>query len=402
MMTLAETVASDDNIPLVAHLVYSFGCGGLQTLLAECINRIPAQHYRHAVICLVETKDYAERISRPDIKFYDLHKPPGNSPATHLNLWRLLRRLRPAVMHSYNVGTIEYNATALLAGVPVRIHAEHGRDSVEIDGKHSRYNLLRRLLVPVIDAYVPVSDDLVDWLRHTIGIPEQKITKVINGVDTVHYAPPDGPLPGDPSVAPQPVWIGTVGRADRIKNHTGLLDVFERLLERFPPPQFDLRLAIIGDGPLLETLRHRVASKDWADRVWLPGARTDVAHILRGFSVFVLPSLSEATPVVILEAMATGLPVVASRVGGVPQLVLDGQTGLLAEAADVESFADALASYIRDPELRRTHGAAGRAHIQASYSVDTMVAGYDALYTSHLMQKRKRRIGTAAKLVFKR
>jgi sugar transferase (PEP-CTERM/EpsH1 system associated) len=401
MMNLADAVVPDDDIPLVAHLVYSFGCGGLQTLLAECINRIPAQHYRHAVICLVETKDYAERISRPDVTFYDLHKPPGNSPATHVNLWKLLRRLRPAVLHTYNVGTIEYNATALLANVPVRIHAEHGRDSVEIDGKHGRYNLLRRLLVPVIDAYVPVSDDLVDWLRHTIGIPEQKITKVINGVDTAQYAPAGAPLPGDAGAAAQPIWIGTVGRADRIKNHTGLLDVFERLLERFPAPQFDLRLAIIGDGPLLETLRHRVASTGWADRVHLPGACTDVAGILRGLSVFVLPSLSEATPVVILEAMATGLPVVASRVGGVPQLVLDGQTGLLADAADVDSFADALASYIRDPELRRKHGAAGRAHIQAGYSVDAMVAGYDALYTHHLARKKKRRVSRAAKPAFK-
>jgi len=379
-----------DEVPLVAHLVYSFGCGGLQTLLAECINRIPAQRYRHAVICLTPSRGEAQRIERADVAFYDLHKPPGKSPATHLALWRLLRRLRPAILHTYNVGAIEYNATALLAGVPVRIHAEHGRDSVEIDGRHRRYNLLRRLLVPAIDAYVPVSNDLVDWLRHTIGIPESRIAMVANGVDTARYAP--APAAATPAPAPRPVWIGTVGRADRIKNHAGLLEIFALLLERFPPPRFDLRLAIVGDGPLLETLRKRVAAAGWSERVWLPGARGDVAAILRGWSVFVLPSLSEATPVVILEAMASGLPVVASRVGGVPQLVLEGRTGFLADPSEPQAFADAIAAYVDDAGLRAAHGAAGRAQVQAGHSVDAMVAGYDALYTRHLARKGRRRL----------
>jgi glycosyltransferase involved in cell wall biosynthesis len=183
------------------------------------------------------------------------------------------------------------------------------------------------------------------------------------------------------------LWIGTVGRADRIKNHVWLLDIFQLLLQRFPAPQFDLRLAIVGDGPLLGTLRELVTSRGLADKVWLPGTRGDVADILRGFSIFVLPSLSEATPVVILEAMASGLPVVATRVGGVPQLVLDKKTGFVVDLSDPAAFSDAIASYVRDAELRREHGAAGRKRIQAGYSVDAMVAGYDSLYTEHLVRK---------------
>jgi sugar transferase (PEP-CTERM/EpsH1 system associated) len=366
----------DVDIPLVVHLIYRFECGGLQTLLAECINRMPPEHCRHAVICLTGYTDYAEKISRPGVEFHALDKPAGHGLSTHLKLWKLLRRLRPSVIHTYNIGTIEYSVTALLAGVPVRIHAEHGRDSVEMDGNHSKYNLMRRLLIPVINAYVPVSADLGDWLRRTIGVPEQKIVMVPNGVDTVRYAPPE---PGQIQVKEQ-LWIGTVGRIDRIKNHVALLDAFPLLLDRFPAPQFDLRLAVIGEGPLLQTLRNQVASEAWADRVWLPGARADVADIMRSFTVFVLPSLSEATPVTILEAMATALPVVASRVGGVPQLVLDQQTGLLVNPSDTEALADALSTYIRDPQLRAQHGTAGRAHVLAHYSIDEMVAGYDSLY----------------------
>jgi sugar transferase (PEP-CTERM/EpsH1 system associated) len=383
MKKKTRKAAEHVGVHLVVHLVYSFGCGGLQTLLADCINRLPADKYRHAVICLTERTNYGGIVSRTDTAFYELNKPPGNDVSTHLKLWKLLRQLRPSILHTYNVGTIEYNVTAMLAGVPVRIHAEHGRDSVEIDGKHRRYNLLRRLLIPIIDAYVPVSADLGDWLRHTIGVPEKKISMVINGVDVVRYAPPKAARES----SPLPLWIGTVGRADRIKNHVWLLDIFQLLLERFPAPQFDLRLAIVGDGPLLGALRDLVASRDLAGKVWLPGTRTDVADIMRGFSVFVLPSLSEATPVVILEAMATGLPVVATRVGGVPELVLDNKTGFVVGLSDPVEFVDAISAYICDPEMRRTHGAAGRKHIQAGYSIDAMVAGYDSLYTHHLVRK---------------
>lgn len=376
---LVNRAVVDAGVPLVVHLIYRFECGGLQTLLAECINRMPAQHYRHAVICLTGYTDYAEKIKRPGVELHALDKKPGPGLSTHCRLWKLLRQLRPAVMHTYNISTIEYSLTALLAGVPVRIHAEHGRDSVEMNGKHTKYNLLRRLLVPVIHAYVPVSADLGDWLRDTIGVPERKIAMVPNGVDTTHYAPPEA----KPGPMPERISIGSVGRIDRIKNHDGLLEAFRLLLQRFPAPQFDLQLTIVGDGPLLQTLRDQVASQPWADRVWLAGARTDIADLMRSFTVFALPSLSEATPVTILEAMATALPVVASRVGGVPQLVLHESTGLLVPASDPEALANALSAYIRDPQLRARHGAAGRAHVLAHYSMDQMVGGYDTLYRRH-------------------
>lgn len=375
-MTSAEAPFDLSNAPLVVHVLYRFDCGGLQTVLAECINRMPAQHYRHAVVCLEGCTDYAERIRSANVALYTLDKLPGYNLSTHVKLWKMLRSLRPAIVHTYNIGTIEYNLTALLAWVPVRIHAEHGRDSVEIDGKHRKYNLLRRLLSPIINAFVPVSDDLVDWLRLVVKVSPRKIVMIPNGVDTLHYAP----CHVTKATALQHVCIGTVGRIDRIKNHAGLLDAFRLLLVRFPSPAYDLRLVIVGDGPLLPALRRTVATQGLSDKVWLSGARADVADILRGFSMFVLPSLSEATPVTILEAMATALPVVASRVGGVPQLVLDGETGAMVQPDDVAALADALSMYISDPARRNAHGAAGRAHVEASYSVDAMVASYASLY----------------------
>jgi sugar transferase (PEP-CTERM/EpsH1 system associated) len=375
-VTCTETGSS---VPLVVHVLYRFEVGGLQTLLAQCINRMPAQHYRHAVICLAGHTTYANLVHRPDVQFHTLDKQPGQSFSSHRALWTLLRRLRPAVLHTYNISTIEYGFTAWLAGVPLRIHAEHGRDSVEMSGRHRKYNTLRRLLAPFVDTFVPVSADLGAWLRHTVGVPQHKIRMIANGVDTTHFTPGSEREPG----ATPTIWIGTVGRIDRIKNHDGLLDAFALLLAAFPLQQADLRLAIVGDGPLLPALRERVAREAWGHQVWLPGARADVAQIMRSFSVFVLPSLSEGTPVTIMEAMATGLPVVASRVGGVPQLVLDGQTGMLSDPADPHSLAGAIGAYIADPALAGRHGAAGRARVQAHFCVDTMVMQYDTLYGQH-------------------
>lgn len=394
MTKISNTAAVRIDMHLVVHLVYSFGCGGLQTLLAECIDRLPPDKYRHAVICLTEKTNQGVIVSRADTAFYELHKSPGNDISTHLRLWKLLRKLHPSILHTYNVGTIEYSVTALLADVPVRIHAEHGRDSVEIDGKHRRYNLLRRLLATVIDAYVPVSADLGEWLHHTVKIRQQKITMVTNGVDTARYAPSRAARVAGPAT----IWIGTIGRVDHIKNHLGLLDIFQRVLNRFPPPEFDVRLAIIGDGSLLGVLRETVASQGLADNVWLPGSRNDVADLMRNFSIFVLPSLSEATPVVILEAMATGLPVVATRVGGVPQLVLNNDTGLVVDPADPAAFADAISAYILDAEMRHRHGERGRKHVQVHYGIDAMIDGYDSLYTRYLVGKTKNAsiIGRAA------
>lgn len=155
------------------------------------------------------------------------------------------------------------------------------------------------------------------------------------------------------------------------------------LLDRFSRAEFDWRLTIVGDGPLVQTLCDRFDAESWGYRVSLPGAHADVANIMRSSTVCVLPSLSEATQVTIFEAMATGMPVVASRVVGVSQLVLNGRTGLLVDPSEPEALADALSSYICDSLLRARHGAAGREHVLGHYSIDGMVVGYDAQYSYH-------------------
>jgi sugar transferase (PEP-CTERM/EpsH1 system associated) len=359
---------------LVVHLIYRLDFGGLETLLVDCINRMPAHRYRHAIVCLTDYTAFADKITQPGVQLYALNKAPGLGLGTHAALFKLLRTLRPAILHTYNLSAIEYSFTAALAGVPIRIHAEHGRDAGDPLGLNRKHNLLRRLMSPFVDRYVPVSLDLQRWLKDVVGIADAKNLLIDNGVDTEHFHPAPQP--------PQQFVIGTVGRVQDVKNQAALIDAFIALRALLPDQHARLRLQIIGDGPLRATLQAQVAAAGIGDVVSLPGARTDIADLMRGFSLFALSSIAEGTPVTLLEAMACALPVVSTAVGGIPELIQDGQTGTLVPAGDTAAMAAALARYAGDAALAARHGAAGRARIEVHNSVAAMVQAYVALYDS--------------------
>jgi len=370
--------ASNLALPLVMHLTYALDVGGLETLLVDCINKMPADQYRHVVVCLTRSSSFAERITQPGVEVHEMNKAPGLGLGTHVAFWKLARRLRPTILHTYNLAAMEYAFAATLAGVPVRVHAEHGRDTSDPHGLNPKHNFLRRRLAPFIDCYVPVSEDLNLWLGKVVKIAPAKTLFIKNGVDTDKYRP-GVRGPGAPW-GPEHFVIGTVARVSDIKNHRGLVDAFIRLRALLPDQAANLRLSIIGDGPLLPALRAQVAAAGLDDVVWLPGARSDVAQLVPEFSVFALPSLAEGTPVSLLEAMACALPVVASNVGGIPEVVTEQVEGSLVAPQDVEALAQALARYAASPALASEHGRAGRARVVQQYSMAAMVAAYTALY----------------------
>lgn len=376
--------------PLVVHLVYSLDVGGLETLLVDCINRLPPEKYRHAVVCLTRYSDFAKRITQSGVELFALGKPPGNGAQVHVDFWKLMRRLRPAILHTYNLAAMEFCFTAALAGVPVRIHAEHGRDASDPQGLNPKHNFLRRRLAPFIDRYIPVSDDLQRWLADVVRIPAAKNHLIKNGVDTERYAPRADATTAAPW-GPDDIVIGAVARVQDVKNHRSLVAAFALLRERLPALRARLKLTIVGDGPLLGAIREQVAQAGLQDAVWLPGARADVAELLHGFDVFALPSLAEGTPVSLLEAMACGLPSVCSNVGGIPEVVVDGVHGLLVPV-EVDALAEALARYVQDPALMVRHGAAARARIEEKYSMDAMLRAYMALYDGLLARKAPARL----------
>lgn len=375
--------------PLVVHLLYRLDFGGLETLLIDCINGMPVDKYRHAIVCLTDYTDFANKINKPDIALFALHKPPGLGLSTHWQLWRLLRRLRPSILHTYNLSAVEYAPVAALANVPVRVHGEHGRDARDPLGSNRRHNLLRRLMLPFYDCYYAISVDLHNWLRDVIGVPEHKNLLLENGIDTKRFQPPTKGVRIATPALPEGCFVfGTVGRIQDVKDHAGLVDAFIALLSLVPQQRRQLRLAIIGDGPLLPALKAKVEAAGISDLVWLPGARMDIDVLMRSFSVFVLSSIAEGTPVTILEAMASGLPTLSTSVGGVPEVVQDGVTGMLVPASDPTALAQAMARYVEQPQLAAQHGAAGLIRSHQHYSLHAMVAAYSGMYDAMLTAKK--------------
>jgi sugar transferase (PEP-CTERM/EpsH1 system associated) len=378
-----------NDIPLIVHLTYALDFGGMENLMVERINRMPAERYRHAVVCLTRANPaFVKRISKPGVSVHVLGKQPGLSLATHGVLWRLLRALQPAVLHSYNFSAIEYAPAALLAGVPVRINGAHGRDHTDPQGTNRKHNLLRRLMLPFYDVCYANSAAMEEWNRAVIGVPAAKSRLLANGIDAERFRL-RGASEARPFFNEGEIVIGTVGRAQDVKDHATLVDAFLLLREQLPQLRERLRLAIVGDGPLLQSLRDKVAAAGAAAAVWLPGARNDVPDILRSFDVFAMSSIAEGTPGSALEAMASGLPVVGTRVGGIPEVIENGVTGQLVPPSNAAAMATALRHYVEAPELARRHGRAGRERVLRKYSMPAMVAAYQDMYDSLCERKLK-------------
>ena len=374
--------------PLIVHVIYRLDVGGLENGLVNLINRIPAERFRHAIVSLTDESGFRRRIKRSDVPVFSLHKPPGNSPVTHLKLWRLLRRLRPAIVHTRNLAALEGTLTAALAGVPVRIHGEHGRDVEDLDGTDPRRRMLRRVFKPFVHQYIALSRDLSTYLQDKVGIAPARIVQIYNGVDTDLFHPGREPLPWPPGAGEGQFVIGTVGRMQAVKDPLNLAQAFILLCNAAPPEIASrLRLVMVGDGALRDRVVALLQEAGYADRAWLPGERDDVARIMRGFDLFVLPSLAEGVSNTILEAMASGLPVLATAVGGNPELVRPG-VGLLVPPADPQRLAQGMRGYVENIALCRQQGQEAERVIRRCFGMQPMVDAYLRVYEGSLAGRR--------------
>jgi sugar transferase (PEP-CTERM/EpsH1 system associated) len=260
---------------------------------------------------------------------------------------------------------------ARMAGIRELVHGEHGLGSDDPTGLDSRRLRVRRALKSWPMEYTCVSRTLEHWLRDTVRV-SRPVTRITNGVDTDLYRPGSGAAArAELGVDSDAFVVGVVGRLDPIKDHDTLLAAYQRLRTTLPGSV----LLVVGAGP---ERRRLMASAPQGVRFL--GNRSDIPDLLRALDVFVLPSVNEGISNTILEAMASGLPVVASRVGGNLELVEDGRSGRLFPVGDVEALTDVLRAYASSPELVARHGALGRQRAERDFSIDTMVAAYRSVW----------------------
>ena len=378
-------------VPLIAHVVHRFDTGGMENGIANLLNHLPKDRYSHAVVCLTNSTDFAKRLGSDNVAIHALHKKPGKDAGVYPRFWRLLRALRPAIVHTRNIGTLDLAPLAALAGVPVRIHGEHGWDASDAGGQSRKYRRLRRCCDPMVTQYVAVSQDIERWLTTYIGIRRAKVRHLCNGVDTDLFRP-DGPAATlfgrERNADDDTVTIGTVGRMDPIKALNVLIAAVAQLVSDNPRSRRRLRLVIVGDGPTYTAVSEQVREAALDDIVFLAGHRKDIPEVLRSLDLFVLPSQNEGISNTVLEAMATGLPVVGTNVGGNPELIQDARTGYLVPPNSPGELAAAIRRYVDDAGLRRDHGRAARRRAQELFSLKHMVAEYDQMYDCYLLQNQ--------------
>lgn len=370
----------------IVHVVHGFDTGGMENGMVNLFNTLSPQRYRHTVVALTDYSGFRHRITAQRVDFHALQRPPGNGLGWMVRLWRLLRQLQPDLLHTRNLAALEAQFVAAAAGIRATVHGEHGRDVFDLHGRNWKYNLLRRAARPLVSNYIAVSRDLEHWLHETIGVPPRKIHQIYNGVDSVKFHPRIGPRPD--FAHPDSIVFGSVGRMVEVKDYPALVRAFIQLMRQQPERSERARLVIVGEGPACQTCLDMLQGAGLAHLAWLPGARDDIPDIMQAIDVFVLPSRNEGISNTILEAFASGLPVIATAVGGNVELVEDGVTGRLVPSGDMAALVQALLFYLDAPARIAEHGASARRQAEQRYSIPVMADAYAAVYDKTLARRR--------------
>ncbi|MDO6709180.1 TIGR03088 family PEP-CTERM/XrtA system glycosyltransferase [Aliiglaciecola sp. 2_MG-2023] len=368
----------------IMHIIYRFDTGGLENGVVNLINRLDSKQYQHTIVTLKGNSEvFCQRIETQNVQFFDLAKKDGNDISIFFKLRKLLKKLNPDILHTRNTATIENQLVGWWCRVPYRIHGEHGWDVNDMHGQNKKYQMLRRFMKTYIHKYVALSTEAFDYLRDTIGVYTDDIRHICNGVDVDKFTPQNSDLSLFPEhfATENMLVFGTVGRLAEVKNQPFLLEAFIALVGQFPEHKERLRLVIVGDGVLMEKMLARTQQADLSSQVWFAGNRSDVAQLMNCMDVFVLPSLAEGISNTILEASASGLPVIATNVGGNPELIAaDLKKSHLVEVNDINALVSAMSQYVSSPELKHKNGLIVRNHCVANFSIDTMVGKYNELY----------------------
>jgi sugar transferase (PEP-CTERM/EpsH1 system associated) len=375
----------------ILHVVRSLEVGGLENGLVNLLNRLDPKRFKQIVCCLTSCGQLAERINAPDVELVELHIPATQFRFPLLRLAKLFREMSPDIVHTRGWSTVDAVFAARVARVNHIVHGEHGREHSDAKGANWKRNQIRRMVGHIVDRYVIVCDFFRSWLNKSCSVRNDRIVYIPNGVDTKKFSPlcsfSDGAglqieharrlLRQQLGLPANSLLLGTVGRLDPVKDFPTLLKGFKQITREFS----NTRLAIVGDGPMRSELAHLADELGLGSSVLWLGERNDIPELLRCFDLFVQTSVFEGMSNTILEAMATGLPIVTTNTGGNPELVTS-QNGTLFEVGNVEELRATLERYLADAALRNKHGLNSHARAVRYFDLSLMAGRYAEMYES--------------------
>ncbi|MBL9093652.1 MAG: glycosyltransferase [Planctomycetaceae bacterium] len=372
-----DAQASGRSLITVCHVLHNLTVGGAELLAAEIARQLHPR-FRFVFACIDRRGELADRLEAEGFTVHAMHRRPGFDWRCVRRLAEVLRRENVSVVNAHQYAPFFYSAMSRFGGPQVPIlFTEHGR--MFPDRRRWKRVLANRLLLKRCDRVVGVGETVRKALIDQEGIAARRVSVVYNGIDLDRFDATQvrrDVVRQELGYADDDVLIVQVARLDPIKDHGTALRAFARLWRRCP----SARLIIVGDGVERGAIETKIDELGVGDGVRLLGTRHDVPRLFAAADVCLLTSVSEGVPLTVLEAMACGVPVVATRVGGVSEIVSDGESGLLADPGDDAKLAEHLQKFAEDPVLRSRSGAAGRRCVGRSFSAAQMLRKYASLY----------------------
>lgn len=354
----------------IAHIIGSLQYGGAENQVVAILNGLNSLKFKKFLLVLAEGKREQSQTPSPEVMNVCLKFRRWGHIGCILKLYRFckLHRIDVVQAHLFHIN-LHAAIAATLAGVPVVITTEHGRNP----WKTSIHRIIeKRLISPLVTMRVAVSQDIRDLRVRHEEVSADKITVIRNCVQI-----PERPIRYDGGGV---FRIGTVGRLVAAKDYAALINAFKKLIEE----GLNTELIFVGDGPERSRLESMVKDLEIAQYVRFLGFQADVKSSLSKFDIFALSSLTEGIPIAMLEAMAMGVPVVATRVGGIPEVIEDNVDGLLVEARNPLALADALMKLIKDNSFRKRIGETSRTKVARLFSCKVICEQYEKLYSDLL------------------
>jgi len=358
----------------ICHVLQSLEPGGLENGVVNVVNGLDHARFRSSICCLNQIGAFAQRIIVPNVRIQAFGRHPGLDIALIGKLVSYFRSTRPDIVHTRNAEAFFYGfLAAKIARVPSIVHSEHGRS---FDDRKLRF-VFQRWMSVFTDRIFAVTDQLRSDLVAHVGLRREDVEVLYNGVDLGKFVQePRNDIRRELGLLDTDFVIGSVGRLVSVKNYSLLLHAMQAIKNDC------VRLLLVGDGPERIRLSRQAENLGIAHQVQFLGHRDDVARCLAAMDVFVLPSISEGMSNTLLEAMGAGIPVVASNVGGNPEILRNGREGLLFASNSIEALKSAIDELMSRPEYRNELAVAARRRVQGEFTQSAMISRYEGFYAS--------------------